>query len=46
LSWPRAASGHKDAGEARDKLADRMTDEDIAEAQRLTREWHEKHKKQ
>jgi len=34
-----AAQGDKDAGEFRDLLAEKMTPAQIAEAQRLAREW-------
>jgi hypothetical protein len=40
-----AAQGIKDAAKARDSLAERMTPTQIAEAQRLAREWMEKHQK-
>ena len=36
-----SASGYKEAPEARDKLAEFMTPAQIADAQRLAREWVE-----
>ncbi len=39
-----AAQGDKDAGEFRDLLAEKMTPAQIAEAQRLAREWKPKGK--
>jgi TPR repeat protein len=41
----QSARGGKDADEKRKSLEDRMTPEQIAEAQKLSREWVEKHKK-
>ena len=45
--WVNLAStqGHVVAPKARDKLAKKMTPEQIAEAQRLTREWLAIHQK-
>ena len=37
-----AAQGHEKAKNARDLIAKRMTSEQIAEAQRLAREWRPK----
>ena len=41
-----AASGHSDAAETRDLVADQMTSEDISKAQKMAREWMEKHQAQ
>ncbi|MCH8347872.1 MAG: sel1 repeat family protein, partial [Proteobacteria bacterium] len=38
-----AANGHKEATENREILAEQMTLDQIAEAQKLAREWMEKH---
>ncbi len=38
------AQGYKDAGKWRDSLAKQMTPEQIAEAQKLAREWKPKGK--
>lgn len=43
--WDLAAAGVKNAMENRDIAAKRMSPDQIAEAQRLAREWTEKHKK-
>ena len=40
-----AAQEYEDAAEHRDKVAESMTPDQVAEAQRLTREWTEKHSK-
>ena len=40
-----AAQGHEEAAEIRDKFAEVMTRDQIIEAQRLAREWTEKHPK-
>ncbi len=40
-----AAQGGKDATERRDKVTKSMTPDQIAEAQKLSREWMEKHPK-
>jgi TPR repeat protein len=41
-----AANGYKEAAKGRDITAQHLTPEQIAEAERLAREWQEKHKKQ
>jgi TPR repeat protein len=41
-----AASGHEIAAKNRDLLRKAMTPEQIAEAQKMSREWVEKHKKE
>ena len=41
-----ATSGHSDAEKVRDLLAKQMTPADIAKAQKLAREWMEKHPRQ
>ena len=38
-----AAQGNQNAQEARDYLATKLTPDQIAEAQRMAREWMEKH---
>ena len=40
-----AAQGDEDAAKHRDKLAEKMTPGQVAEAQRLAREWMKKHSK-
>ncbi len=47
VEWYRKAAeqGDEDAAKHRDKLAKSMTPDQIAEAQRLAREWTEKHSK-
>jgi hypothetical protein len=40
-----AAQGHKEAAEIQDKLPEVMTRDQVADAQRLAREWTEKHPK-
>ena len=39
-----AAKGAENAGKNRDSIAKEMTSEQIAEAQKMAREWMEKHK--
>ena len=46
LMWDRCTSGMREnAANLRDGVAKEMTREQIAEAQRLAREWAEKHRK-
>ena len=40
-----AAQGDEDAAKHRDKLAEKMTPGQVAEAQRLASRWTEKHRK-
>ena len=41
---PAATQGYEDARKKRDAAASKMTPDQIAEAQRMAREWMEKHR--